>query len=85
MRKLGTAEVFLVAVILFLCVGSIAVAQSTKPNIILIMADDLGWKDVGFMGSTYYETPNLDRLAKQGMVFTNAYAAAANCAPAGLV
>jgi len=51
------------------------------PNIILIVADDLGWKDVGFMGSDYYETPHLDRLAGQGMLFNQAYAAAANCAP----
>ncbi len=52
-----------------------------KPNIVLINIDDLGWKDLGFMGSSYYETPNIDALAKQGMVFTNAYAGAANCAP----
>ena len=51
------------------------------PNIVLIVADDLGWKDVGFMGSEYYETPNLDQLAREGMVFNQAYAAAANCAP----
>lgn len=52
-----------------------------QPNIVLIVADDLGWKDLGFMGSTFYETPHLDRLARQGMYFTEAYAAAANCAP----
>ncbi len=52
-----------------------------KPNIILILADDLGWKDAGFMGSKYYETPALDALAASGMSFTNAYANAANCAP----
>ncbi|TNJ46010.1 sulfatase [Tamlana fucoidanivorans] len=52
-----------------------------KPNIVLINVDDLGWKDLGFMGSSYYETPNLDKLAQEGMVFTNAYAGAANCAP----
>lgn len=52
-----------------------------KPNIVLINIDDLGWCDVGFMGSKYYETPNIDKLASQGMIFTNAYAAAANCAP----
>ncbi len=52
-----------------------------KPNVIYINVDDLGWKDVGFMGSTYFETPNIDRLATQGMVFTQGYAAAANCAP----
>ncbi len=52
-----------------------------KPNIVLIVADDLGWRDVGFMGSKFYETPNLDALAKQSLLFTNAYTAAANCAP----
>ncbi len=55
--------------------------SSQKPNIILINIDDMGWLDVGFMGSEYYETPNLDELAANGMIFTNAYAAAANCAP----
>ena len=55
--------------------------NDTKPNIVLINVDDMGWRDVGFMGSEYYETPNIDQLSKLGMVFTNAYAAAANCAP----
>jgi arylsulfatase A-like enzyme len=55
--------------------------SSEQPNIVFIFIDDLGWKDVGYMGSQYYETPNIDRLAKQGMIFTNAYANAANCAP----
>jgi arylsulfatase A-like enzyme len=52
-----------------------------KPNIIFIMIDDMGWKDVGFMGSEYYETPNIDSLAGAGMIFTQAYANAANSAP----
>lgn len=56
-------------------------AGRQMPNIILINIDDMGWRDVGFMGSEYYETPQLDKLASQGMIFTNAYAAAANCAP----
>lgn len=55
--------------------------SATKPNIVFIFIDDLGWKDVGFMGSEYYETPNIDKLAKGGMIFTQAYANAANCAP----
>jgi arylsulfatase A-like enzyme len=50
------------------------------PNIVFILADDLGWTDLGCYGSKYYETPNLDRLAKQGMRFT-AYYACPNCAP----
>lgn len=57
--------------------------EETKdlPNIILINVDDMGWRDTGFMGSQFYETPNLDMLASKGMVFNQAYAAAANCAP----
>ncbi|MFW6328379.1 MAG: sulfatase, partial [Bacteroidota bacterium] len=51
------------------------------PNILLINIDDMGWRDVGFMGSEYYETPNIDALAVKGMIFTNAYASASNCAP----
>jgi arylsulfatase A-like enzyme len=52
-----------------------------KPNVIFINVDDLGYKDVGFMGSSYFETPNIDQLAKEGMVFNQGYAGAANCAP----
>ncbi len=51
------------------------------PNVIYINIDDLGWKDVGFMGGTFFETPNIDQLASQGLTFTHSYAAAANCAP----
>ncbi len=53
----------------------------TKPNIVFILIDDMGWKDLGYMGSEYYETPNIDSLARQGMIFTQAYANAANSAP----
>tara|TARA_R110002096_G_scaffold16106_40_gene55287 strand:- start:1624 stop:3069 length:1446 start_codon:yes stop_codon:yes gene_type:complete len=53
-----------------------------RPNILFIFLDDFGWKDTSYAGSDFYETPNLDRLASEGMVFTNAYSAAANCAPA---
>ncbi len=56
-------------------------AAESRPNIIFILADDMGWKDVGFQGSDYYETPNLDRFAKENMVFSAAYAGAGNCAP----
>ncbi|MEM1442150.1 MAG: sulfatase [Verrucomicrobiota bacterium] len=53
-----------------------------RPNLLFIFLDDYGWRDNGFMGSDFYETPNLDRLAEEGMIFTNAYSASANCAPA---
>lgn len=46
-----------------------------QPNIVLILLDDLGWRDLTCYGSTFHETPNLDRLAQQGMRFTDAYAA----------
>ncbi|MEX0361518.1 MAG: sulfatase-like hydrolase/transferase, partial [Allomuricauda sp.] len=65
----------------FICSCSQKENAPIQPNIVLINIDDMGWKDVGFMGSEYYETPNLDALAQQGMVFTNGYASAANCAP----
>ncbi|OVE78673.1 hypothetical protein BVY01_04750 [bacterium I07] len=55
--------------------------SNKSPNIILIYIDDLGWRDTGFMGSTFYRTPNIDSLAESGMIFTNAYANAPNCAP----
>ena len=47
--------------------------QARPPNIVFILADDLGMQDVGFMGSTYFETPNLDALAKESLVFNQAY------------
>ena len=53
-----------------------------RPNILFIFLDDFGWRDTGYMGSDFYETPNLDKLALQGMVFSDAYSCAANCAPA---
>jgi arylsulfatase A-like enzyme len=52
-----------------------------KPNVVLIVADDYGWSEAGFNYSPYYQTPHLDKLAANGLVFTDAYAAAANCAP----
>lgn len=58
-----------------------ATAAPQRPNIVLILADDLGWKDVGFNGSAVCETPNLDRLAKEALIFSQAYAGAGNCAP----
>ena len=52
-----------------------------KPNIVLILADDLGWSQIGCYGSDFYQTPNIDQLAKEGMRFTDAYAAAPVCSP----
>jgi arylsulfatase A-like enzyme len=52
-----------------------------RPNLVLILVDDLGWQDLACYGSGYYETPNLDRLAAEGMSFTDAYAACPVCSP----
>ncbi len=71
--------------VLALCsagLSSTAEAKPTqRPNIVLINVDDLGWTDMSFMGSTLYETPNIDRLYQKGTYFENGYASAANSAP----
>jgi arylsulfatase A-like enzyme/thiamine biosynthesis lipoprotein ApbE len=56
-------------------------APAALPNIVFIMADDLGWSDLACFGSDYYRTPNLDRLAAEGLQMRHAYSAAPNCAP----
>jgi len=61
--------------------GAAGRKAARKLNFVFILVDDLGWKDLGCFGSTFYETPNVDRLASQGMRFTNAYAACPVCSP----
>src|SRR5215217_4857295 len=61
--------------------GRPAGAQSTKPNIVFILADDLGYADVSCYGQHDYTTPNVDRLAIEGLRFTQAYSNSANCSP----
>ncbi|MCW2119039.1 sulfatase [Flavobacterium sp. 7A] len=56
-------------------------AQNSKPNVVFLLVDDLGWGDFGCYGSQFYETPNIDKLASQGMLFNNAYAACTVCSP----
>ena len=72
---------FFILLLSIVFIQNISSQKAPKPNIVLINIDDLGWKDLEFMGSTYYETPNINKLAKEGMIYTNAYAGAANCAP----
>jgi arylsulfatase A len=55
--------------------------EAVRPNIVFILADDLGYAQLGCYGSKYYQTPNLDQLAREGMLFTDAYAACAVCSP----
>lgn len=56
-------------------------ASDRLPNIVFILADDLGYSDVNCYGSKFYDTPNINQLAKQGMRFTNGYTSSPNCAP----
>lgn len=56
-------------------------SELKNPNVVFFLVDDLGWMDVGCYGSKFYETPNIDRLAKEGVRFTNAYSACHVCSP----
>lgn len=62
-------------------VGLRLAGAEPKPNVIFILADDLGWTDLGCQGSTFYQTPNIDKMASSGLRFTNAYACGPNCQP----
>jgi arylsulfatase A-like enzyme len=59
----------------------IGASSQDRPNLVFILIDDLGATDLGCMGSTFYETPNIDRLAARGMTFTNSYASCTVCSP----
>jgi arylsulfatase A-like enzyme len=65
----------------FLLLLAASIAQAEKPNVVLILADDLGWRDAGCYGSAFHETPHIDRLAARGARFTQAYAASPLCSP----
>lgn len=68
----GTAAT---ALLLTSCVNNNGISKNIKPNFVFILVDDLGWTDLGCFNSSFYETPNIDKLATEGMLFTNAYAA----------
>ena len=62
-------------------VPSFGAEEKSKPNVIVFLIDDLGWSDIGINGSTFYATPFLDKMAKEGAQFTDAYAASPVCSP----
>lgn len=72
---------------LFLFNGNVFSQTKKQPNIVLFFSDDAGYADFGFTGSKEFETPNIDKLAEQGIVFTNAYVSSSVCGPsrAGLL
>ena len=57
------------------------ISAEPKTNVVFFLIDDLGWRDLGCYGSEYYQTPNIDRLAKEGVRFTDAYSACTVCSP----
>ncbi|MFY0652934.1 MAG: sulfatase [Cyclobacteriaceae bacterium] len=66
---------------LIVSVFFIYACQSQKPNVVFILVDDLGWSDLGYSGSTFHETPNIDAFSKTSIQFTNAYASGSVCSP----
>jgi arylsulfatase A len=66
---------------LSLLAASPLAAQPRLPNIVFILIDDYGWRDTSYNGSTFYETPNIDALARSGMMFTDGYSASPVCSP----
>ena len=71
----------LVSLALAAHLGALACQAADRPNIILIYADDLGYGDVGCYGATKVKTPNIDRLAREGLRFTDGHSASATCTP----
>lgn len=69
------------AVLVLLNLAANGADRPSQPNIVFILADDLGWTDLGCFGSGYYQTPHIDRLASQGRKFTHGYTAGPNCQP----
>lgn len=69
------------SIFIFSCFAATAQNKNQRPNVIVILADDLGWADLSSYGSTFYETPNLDQLAANGIRFTQNYATCPVCSP----
>ena len=71
----------LFALTVLMCSYQLGQTAADRPNVLIILADDLAWADVGCYGAKFHETPSLDRLAAAGMRFTNGFAAHMSCSP----
>ena len=80
LKRVSSILVFVLIVFQYACKEQNSYVKK-KPNVVFILVDDLGLIDLGVTGSRYYETPNIDKLAKQGMIFTQGYAASRVCSP----
>lgn len=76
-----TGSILAIIAFILLSAPRPADAQNSPPNIVLILIDDMGWRDLGCTGSDFYQTPHIDELSRGGMKFTQAYAAAPICSP----
>ncbi|TGV00208.1 sulfatase, partial [Flavivirga rizhaonensis] len=72
---------YLVLILLVILIGNTSLKTDNPPNIVFVLIDDMGWKDMSCSGSEYYETPNIDALAQSGVRFTNAYSSSPVCSP----
>ena len=72
---------FGLALIVLTVIGVVQAEETRPPNVVFFLVDDLGWSDIGCFGSSFYETPAIDQLAKEGMLFDNAYATCHVCSP----
>ena len=80
-HNIKTRHLFVLSILVFQSILMGTTTAQNKHNIVLFLIDDLGWSDLSCQGSTYYQTPNIDLLAEQGVRFTDAYAACAVCTP----
>jgi len=87
MRTLSTIVMFVTGLLFFVPVAAGAPGELKQPNFVIILADDLGYGDVGFTGSTQIKTPHIDALAADGVIFDQGYVSAPVCGPsrAGLM
>lgn len=86
MNKLDTMnrnfkQITILLLISLLAMSCTTLAQKKKPNIVFFLVDDMGWNDVSYAQSKFYETPNIDKASREGVVFTQAYSAHPRCVP----
>ena len=82
MRKITYLKITIILTVLIGFLTENNFSQDKKWNIVFILADDMGWNQVGYIGSEYYETPNIDKIASEGIYFSDAYSPAPVCSPA---
>jgi arylsulfatase A len=85
-KNMKITKLFSIKMVLIFAIGACSNLKEkqqveSKPNIVYILADDLGYGDLSCYGQTHFETPNIDKLAKNGMKFTQHYSGSTVCAP----